>query len=214
MIVARNVWEYDVEKAGKTFLESLGYKLSDEKERYVVEIGNTFKQNKDLYDTFINEMKDVLLSNIPPNVQILRYYVDEVVTDAKLNITSTKYKIRERKILLYIDEGHNRFVKIYEDLSYKISKNFTLQAKDFYQDIAKYIRLPINEIEFLKRVSMLMERFINQKYDISNYIIVRNGQKWIISTDFEVIYQDGLNVEIDKRFYYNLATKYLRGLIS
>jgi hypothetical protein len=161
-----------------------------------------------------NEMKDVLLSNIPPNVQILRYYVDEVVTDAKLNITSTKYKIRERKILLYIDEGHNRFVKIYEDLSYKISKNFTLQAKDFYQDIAKYIRLPINEIEFLKRVSMLMERFINQKYDISNYIIVRNGQKWIISTDFEVIYQDGLNVEIDKRFYYNLATKYLRGLIS
>ena len=215
MKVGINVWEYDVKQAGKTFLESKGYKLSDKKEEYVIQIGNIFKSDKSLYDEFITEMRQLLINNLSSEVNVLRFYVDEIVVDRPIELKSDKYAIRNKKVLLYIEEKHNKFIKVYETLEHKIAKTFALQAVDVFKDVAVLIKLGLNKQTIQYEMYKIVNNFIYQRYDIQNYIVTKHNQKWIISEEIEVIYHENIDntIPIDKRFYFHLLTKYLREVV-
>jgi len=215
---ATDCWEYDIKAAGKTFLEQKGFKLSDDKNEYVVQCGNIFKEHKDLHKEFYDTLKKILLFNLPPDVLVIRYYVDEIVVDRKLIWNNTEpFTIKEKHIKFILLEGNN-FVKVYDD-SIKISKGFKLQSPDLWIDIGNVMYDSLNRDEKHKRLCFLAQKFLKFRYDIHNYVVRSKKGDYFIVTNSLIIkikdlneLPDISNMKLNEEFYYKFLFEYLHYL--
>jgi len=217
MKYALDCWEYDIKAAGKTFLESKGYKLSDDKKRYVVEVGLIFRDCKDLQEEFYNLLKETLVDNLPPDCNIIRYYVDEVVVDRPVEIKSDLFTIKEKHLKFILVETPTSFVKVYDD-HVKISKSFPLQAPDLWNSIASILNEPVKRHVRYEALSGTVRKFLKGKYPINNYIIkTRKGKAVIAYKSLLVeVTNDNLNKlttdNLNEEVYYKLCFKYIHPL--
>ena len=216
MKVAVNVWEYDVRQAGKNYLEYKGFKLSDKKDEYVVQTGFIFKDKPHLREEFIKELERYLLQHVG-NRNVIRYYVDEIIVDKRIERWSYHpyFQVREAFIkFLLIDS--NDYVKVYND-KVKISKGFRLQAPDLWLDVAN-IMSDITKIQVKHQsLARIGHKYCSFKYSDKNYLIRLKGG------GYGVVYKGNLivkyefyknNIKVNKQqlardIYYQLLHKYL-----
>jgi len=218
MIVATDCWEYDIKAAGKTFLEDLGYKLSDKKDEYVVQVGLIFRDNKELQKQFYDELRKILLESLPQDIKVLRYYVDEVILDRRFQFPQSKYTIKEKHLKFLLIDKQNSFVKVYDD-SVKISKSFPLQSTNFWNQVADILTQPVKQSLKQKELVKLVHKFLHQKFEPKDYLIITKTQKRVVVYESFIQefksdeYPDKLISNINKEVYYNLLFKYLHSII-
>jgi len=217
MKFAVNVWEYDVRQAGKSFLEHKGFKLSDNKEEYVVQVGLIFKDKPHLREEFVKELESYLLQHIG-NRHVIRYYVDEIIVDKRIDRWNDHpyFQVRERFIKFLLIDSNNNFVKVYND-GIKISKGFTLQAPDLWLDIAN-VMSDITKIQVKhQNLAKVGHKYCSFKYPDKNYLVrfKKGGYGIVYKNNLIVKYESYKeNIKVDKQqlsksFYYQLLHKYL-----
>ena len=217
MKYAVDCWEYDIKAAGKHFLEQHGFKLSDEKEKYVIEVGLTFKEHKDLQEKFYKELHQFLVEGLPKDVNIIRYYVDEVVIDRRIEEWNHPYwKVNEKHIKFILIDTPTTFVKVYDD-HVKISKGFPLQAPDLWRDVGNTMYDSTNLTQRHKLLSNIVRKFLRQKYPVNNYILRTKRGEFVIATKnllFKLENNDLPNSlpPINEEVYYDLCFRYIHPL--
>jgi len=217
MKYAVDCWEYDIKAAGKAFLEHHGFKLSDEKDKYVVEVGLIFKQHKDLQERFYQELYQFLVGQLPKDVNVIRYYVDEVVVDKRITNWNHPYWIvKENHLRFILIDTPTTFVKVYDD-HVKISKGFPLQAPDLWRDIGNVMFDSCNANQKHKLLSNIVRKFLRQKYPVNNYILRTKQGNFVIATKNLLINVDKNNLpdsvpSINEEIYYNLCFRYIHNL--
>jgi len=219
MIWAVNVWEYDVSKAGKTFLESKGFKLSDKKEEYVVQVGCIFRDNKNLQEEFYRELKKLLLESLPPDVKVIRYYVDEVVIDKQHKFVHPIFYIKEKPLKFILVQTPTTFVKVYKNEEIRISKSFILQSNFLWKQIANILSSKLSHEKIILEIQKLVRYYLSFKLPLKEYIVHLNGQPVVVQNHYVIHIQDDKQLEeipkdLNERFYYNLLVHIVRPLLT
>ena len=219
MKYAVDCWEYDIKAAGKTFLEKHGYRLPDDKQQYVIQVGLIFRDHKDLMDQFYEEMRHLLLDNLPPDVVVYRYYVDEIVVDKPIDVSHIQqagYQVKQKHLKFLLLENPSSFVKVYDD-SIKISGSFKWPAYDVWQEVANVVSDLSRRHLKQKQLWLIGRKVLALKFPTRNYLIRTKSNRLAIATKKLVFYVDDPNAlsdidSINESVYHRLLMTYIHPL--
>jgi hypothetical protein len=219
MLYAIDCWEYDIKAAGKTFLEKKGFKLPDKKEDYVIKVGLIFKDYPELQQEFYDEMRQVLLENLPPDTIVYRYYVDEVIVDKPIDtsrIQKAGYQVKQKHLKFLLLEHSSSFVKVYDD-SIKISGSFKWPAYDVWKDVADVVSDATRRHLKQKQLWLIGRKVLALKYPTRNYIFRTKSNRLAIATKRLIFYVDDPNNipaidDINESVYHKLLMTYIHPL--